>query len=102
MKFRLTYEGELRATQRDPEGTQRNPLAVHKHDIRRVFHSQLKQLWNTNAFLREKRVARGRSYRPIHDENTYWGGPESEDPYTKNTGIGFCRWSARNGVSIAL
>ena len=44
MKFRLTYAGELRATQRDPVGDQPNPLAAHKHEIRREFHRQLKQL----------------------------------------------------------
>lgn len=56
MKFRLTYEGELRATQRDPERGQTNPLAAHKHAIRREFHRQLKQLWETDRFLSEHRV----------------------------------------------
>jgi hypothetical protein len=56
MKFRLTYEGELRPTQRDPAGSQPNPLAVHKHAIRRHFHRQLRQLWSVNKFLREHEV----------------------------------------------
>ena len=48
MKFRLTYEGELRPTQRDERG-----LAPHKHAIRKAFHRQLRQLWRENKFLRE-------------------------------------------------
>ncbi len=57
MKFRLTYEGELRATQRDPPEGAPNGLAEHKHKIRRVFHEQLKYLWKTDRFLSEYRIA---------------------------------------------
>jgi hypothetical protein len=53
MRFRLTYEGELRSTQRDPQNGQRDPLAKHKHAIRKVFHGQLRQLWETSKFLKE-------------------------------------------------
>ena len=56
MKFRLTYEGELRATQRDPTPDQTNPLARHKHMVRRVFHKQLKHLWETDRFLSRYRI----------------------------------------------
>jgi hypothetical protein len=56
MRFRLTYEGELRSTQRDAEGGQRDPLAVHKHTIRKEFHRQLKQLWDASKFLSEAGV----------------------------------------------
>jgi hypothetical protein len=56
MRFRLTYEGELRASGRDPEGGQRNRMAEHKQAIRKVFHGQLKQLWKTNKFLSEHTV----------------------------------------------
>lgn len=56
MKFRLTYEGELRATQRDPTPDQSNPLARHKHSVRRVFHEQLKHLWATDRFLSQYRI----------------------------------------------
>jgi len=38
MRFRLTYEGALKSTQRDPETGQRDPLAPHKHNIRNNFH----------------------------------------------------------------
>ena len=57
MKFRLTYEGELRPTQREPIDNQRNPLAVHKHLIRRRFHKQLKHLWATDRFLSQYRIS---------------------------------------------
>jgi hypothetical protein len=53
MRFRLTYEGPLRPTQGEPRENQGNPLAEHKHEIRRYFHGQLKQLWATNRFLKE-------------------------------------------------
>ena len=56
MKFRLTYEGQLRPTQRDPKGDQRNPLASHKHAVRREFHKQLKCLWETDQFLSQYKV----------------------------------------------
>src|SRR6185369_6372863 len=53
MKFRPTYDGEVRPTGGTPVGNQKNPLAEHKHHIRRQFHGQLKQFWNTDLFLRE-------------------------------------------------
>lgn len=56
MRFRLTYEGPLQATGRDPQDGQREPLALHKQTIRKAFHGQLKQFWQTNKFLREHRV----------------------------------------------
>jgi hypothetical protein len=58
MRFRLTYEGELRPTQRDPEANQKEPLAAHKQNIRRAFHLQLKQLWATNKFLKNHKILR--------------------------------------------
>ena len=57
MRFRLTYEGELRPTQRDKEAGQSNPLAPHKHAVRRVFHKQLEHLWKTNQFLSKYRIS---------------------------------------------
>ena len=56
MKFRLTYEGELRPTQRDALEHEKEPLAIHKHTVRRVFHAQLKRLWQTNRTLSEWKV----------------------------------------------
>lgn len=56
MRFRLTYQGELRPNQRDPQNGQWDRLAQHKQSIRKVFHAQLKQLWQTNKFLSEHTV----------------------------------------------
>lgn len=55
MRFRLTYEGPLRATQGEPRNGQVEPRrrAAHKHAIRKHFHKQLKELWNTDKFLKE-------------------------------------------------
>jgi hypothetical protein len=75
MLFRLTYTGPVRSTQKDAIGVQRDAGAPHKHDIRRVFHSQLKQLWATNQFLREHKLTGGDNvFRPIADDQAYWGG----------------------------
>ena len=52
MEFRLTYEGPLYATQRDPIRTQPDPRTGHKHDIRRVFNLQLRRLWEITPFLK--------------------------------------------------
>jgi hypothetical protein len=40
MQFHLTYEGVLMGSGRD------NPRPEHKHELRRVFHRQLKSLWD--------------------------------------------------------
>jgi len=41
VQFRLTYDGMLLATQRDPVNGQRDPRAPNKHELRRAFHPQL-------------------------------------------------------------
>lgn len=46
VEFRLTYEGLLFGP------TQKDKRAAHKHEVRRVFHRQLKRLWQVNPFLR--------------------------------------------------
>lgn len=51
MRFRLTYNGSLKATQNAPGPIHTDKRASHKHDIRREFHRQLKELWKTNRFL---------------------------------------------------
>ena len=43
MEFRLTYDGDLRS----------GGDASHKHSIRKVFHKQLKQLWQVTPALVE-------------------------------------------------
>jgi hypothetical protein len=80
MKFRLTYSGKLRATNRDALPGNDDPLSVHKHEIRTVFHEQLKQLWATNTFLRDHKVPKSFSYtfRPVADSGATW----ASDPNT--------------------
>jgi hypothetical protein len=53
LEFRLTYEGELLANQKDAVRGRSDPKAEHKRDLRRHFHHQLKRLWQINPFLRE-------------------------------------------------
>jgi hypothetical protein len=52
VEFRLTYQGLLLATQKDPLWAQPDRRADHKRDIRRVFHLQLKRLWEINPYLK--------------------------------------------------
>lgn len=84
MRFRLTYQGPLRATQGEPRDGQAEPQtrAVHKHAIRRAFHTQLKELWATNKFLREHKMSTrlARKPKPIADEAAYWGDEEEFAP----------------------
>jgi hypothetical protein len=49
VEFRLLYDGSLLGSSRT------NTRASHKHEIRRVFHKQLKRLWDTTPRL--KRMA---------------------------------------------
>lgn len=44
MQFRLTYEGRLNSGA--------SATAKHKHEIRRVFHPQLRALWDTHPFFK--------------------------------------------------
>jgi hypothetical protein len=81
MKFRLTYEGELRPTQRDALERETDKLASHKQAIRRVFHRQLKQLWQEDKFLRECEVdsALYTPSRALRDVGTaYYGSNASK------------------------
>lgn len=47
VRFRLTYEGELHPSAND------NSYTWNKHQIRKIFHPQLKRLWESTAFLQE-------------------------------------------------
>ncbi|HUC61794.1 MAG TPA: hypothetical protein VMF53_07545 [Alphaproteobacteria bacterium] len=51
MQFRLTYEGQLFATQKDPVSGQPDARADHKHEIRKQFHNQLRHVWETSPAL---------------------------------------------------
>jgi len=81
MRFRLYYEGELKATQRDPRDGEINRVAQHKQTIRRAFHRQLRQLWNTNRFLREykRNPDADIAERPAGDAGAYF----DHEPDTK-------------------
>jgi hypothetical protein len=47
MEFRLVYSGQLLGASRNDSRSQ------HKHDIRKIFRSQLKTLWEKSQNLRE-------------------------------------------------
>ena len=50
MEFRLTYSGKLLAHRDDDRLRERS---LHVHDLRRVFHKQLKVLWAEHPTLRD-------------------------------------------------
>jgi len=54
MEFRLTYEGELLSTQNDPTaGRLYKPgQRENRHNMRRAFHAQLRDLWERTPFLK--------------------------------------------------
>lgn len=56
MRFRLTYDGPLLASQPSHitlnDAGERDRRAAHKHHIRRALHPQLKHFWETHSFLR--------------------------------------------------
>ncbi|MCF3628785.1 hypothetical protein RJ527_15015 [Thalassospiraceae bacterium LMO-SO8] len=45
MEFRLTYEGHLLGASRS------NTRASHKHEIRKIFHRQLRHYWQVHPYL---------------------------------------------------
>jgi hypothetical protein len=83
MRFRLIYDGELKSSQRDPQCGQADKLAEHKQEIRKVFHRQLRYLWENDWFLRSHRV-NPRNYginRPAADIGAQWAdSPDNEIP----------------------
>ena len=88
MRFRLTYEGELKASQKDPLGDQPDRLAEHKQAIRKVFHRQLKHLWESNKFLSERTepiTHKSADHRPVHDGGAYFGGNKDRVPLAEYT-----------------
>jgi UDP:flavonoid glycosyltransferase YjiC (YdhE family) len=57
MEFRLTYQGPILSDQlRD--GRVQPSRAQHKQQIRKMFHPQLKRLWDDSPFLGVKRSSR--------------------------------------------
>jgi hypothetical protein len=50
MEFRLTYSGPLKSHRDDKRLAERT---LHVHDIRRVFHGQLKKLWQEHPALKD-------------------------------------------------
>lgn len=81
MQFTLVYEGELRANQRDPLSHQPDRLAQHKQNIRKIFHQQLKQLWETNNFLRNHKMPpyalNNPHYVRLPTDQAVWGNSEN-------------------------
>jgi hypothetical protein len=57
MEFRLTYEGTLLGS------SSGSPRAKHKHEIRQVFHKQLRRFWDIHPYLREAFRSRRREGR---------------------------------------
>jgi len=60
MDFHLTYEGKLLGS------SSANPRAKHKHELRRVFHRQLRRYWDVHPYLREATFGLSPSNTALH------------------------------------
>lgn len=67
LEFRLIYSGDQLFS---------NGTAAQKHAIRRVFHPQLKQLWESNSQLRGLAASRGTYDLPVGTDHTSDGCEE--------------------------
>jgi hypothetical protein len=72
MQFRLTYEGALRSSGNNNRNT------ANKHEIRKAFHPQLKNLWDVNANLKSLAETPYNFYRNPLPFNTR--KPDPNDP----------------------
>src|ERR1700745_4170870 len=98
MRFRLTYSGPLRPTQREPIGTQPDKLAEHKQNIRKVFHGQLKRLWETNRFLREHKLSPNSDVFKVSPAAHFgiWGDdPQEEIPMVEAVALNYQEYGYR-------
>jgi hypothetical protein len=77
MEFRLTYAGRLLAHR---DGAQMPQRSLHIHEIRRVFHKQLKALWASHPVLKE-----------LHDKPPEW--------HAKRPGPPLVQFFAHDGFS---
>lgn len=89
VKFRLTYEGPLPASQNDARNEQRDPKADVKQRIRKYLHPQLKKLWETHPSLVQWKLEEKESDRKwrvggLHQfEQAYVGDTENLLPGPK-------------------
>jgi hypothetical protein len=68
MEFRLIYDGPLHAS------NQKGNRPKEKHSIRKVFHSQLRELWNQHPLLRQQLTRPVLCRRGSDDDEYYPGG----------------------------
>jgi len=60
MRFRLVYEGPLRSlSEEDRDDKKSLRRGTEKQNIRKFFHPQLKELWNTNKLLSTTKIPKG-------------------------------------------
>jgi hypothetical protein len=85
VKFRLTYEGKLFSEQNRTNPAQRGARANHKHEIRKIFHKQLKRFWSTYRPLGQ------RGYDKLVDGKTvHRAYSEDLGDYFSHSGYRFC------------
>lgn len=84
MEFRLTYQGILLAERDDPK------RRVHKHEVRKAVHNQLKELWHTHPALLH------RTKFPMQ-----WIDTATQQPFTSTRLDYLARKYAKYGVNWA-
>lgn len=80
MRFRLSYEGSLPSTQDDPTRVGVT-VSETKMRMRRHFHAQFKELWETDPMLKNAKVMRAdygisKQYSSSIIDDGAWGNPE--------------------------
>src|SRR5690242_5645287 len=72
MEFRLTYDGMLLGSSRT------DTRAKHKHEIRKAFHGQLRQLWESYEPLKMGSPRSFQRHSHMHETITIHPGSMSE------------------------
>lgn len=122
MRFRLTYAGSLHSSNplagEEDDGTTEAQRRLrraarkleHKHDIRRYFHPQLRELWRTNKFLSGTKLVpyssygllpeRARGLFQYEDETREWPMAEALGRAYEHSGY---KWTplVRKEISLA-
>lgn len=72
MKFRLTYEGEIKS----------NGSPQHKHQIRKKFHPQLQALWEQHPYLKKAKYL-------VEERPNFWVAKSQLREHLANTNARF-------------
>jgi len=85
MQFRLVYHGPLKSSQPGKQRRRADPVTDQKHEIRRAFHEQLREVWAQTSVLKESEKTPTSFAQMIErGDHERWGAdrfPEREKRY---------------------